>query len=511
MFKKILTMCLIIIAVGRSETVAKYVKEIPLSEIEKNVAEFTQKLDSGDFASDVRITNDYTPHTYGTSICSDLYRGETYCAFGATYSGCPACVIYKTTDGGHNWAFFGGMYTPGGEHIFDNSIAVTENYVCLAYTITTSGNWGTVETYRVPRSGGSGVFTDLPPTPAGRPAVTGIESWVTYGDTVDLVLVYHYSSTAEAIVFFQSPDGGCTWIKEYTFELGTRIKCPSISHCHQWHHIFIVWPLSAGNCDLRLARSTNNGSSWETQTLDLHTMTVNAGLCTDASYGFIYVFATLYYPSSGRVYVSFDNGTSWQIANLTNSYVWYGAERRDATYVSGYLPSDNSVRFQHGTLVNDFTGSWTRINDASAQVCVAHDVCSDINAGALVAWLDDREGGVRKAFCDGYYWQPGIEEGKNQAITSNRRLFLAQNYPNPVSSNTVIEYSLSEETEVDLKIYDINGKQVSILVNRIQKPGNHRVAWDIRNTSEKQLPNGVYFYRLAAGDYTNTKKMVIVR
>uniref|UniRef100_A0A7C4X970 T9SS type A sorting domain-containing protein n=1 Tax=candidate division WOR-3 bacterium TaxID=2052148 RepID=A0A7C4X970_UNCW3 len=54
-------------------------------------------------------------------------------------------------------------------------------------------------------------------------------------------------------------------------------------------------------------------------------------------------------------------------------------------------------------------------------------------------------------------------------------------------------------------------RQVATLVNENQNPGYYQVNRNIRSVSEKQLPNGVYFYRLTAGDWTETKKMVIVR
>jgi hypothetical protein len=125
------------------------------------------------------------------------------------------------------------------------------------------------------------------------------------------------------------------------------------------------------------------------------------------------------------------------------------------------------------------------------------------------------EGGGYTAYIG--YWPPwgslpGIEEsdrssGLKQPIVFN----LHQNYPNPVSHGTVIKYSIANPCKVELILYDITGRQVAVLVNENQKLGYYQVNWDIHNVSEKQLPNGVYFYRFTAGEYTNTKKMVIVR
>ncbi len=85
------------------------------------------------------------------------------------------------------------------------------------------------------------------------------------------------------------------------------------------------------------------------------------------------------------------------------------------------------------------------------------------------------------------------------------------NYPNPFVSRTVIKYSIAKPCKVELKLYDVAGRQVATLVSENQKPGYYQVNWDIRNFSEKELSNGVYFYRLTAGDYMETKKMVIIR
>ncbi|MHA1279233.1 MAG: T9SS type A sorting domain-containing protein [Candidatus Helarchaeota archaeon] len=88
---------------------------------------------------------------------------------------------------------------------------------------------------------------------------------------------------------------------------------------------------------------------------------------------------------------------------------------------------------------------------------------------------------------------------------------LNQNFPNPVSRRTSIKYSIPNFCKVELKLFDVTGRQIAVLVNESQKPGCYQVTWDIHNVPEKRLPNGVYFYRLTAGDYTNTKKLVIVR
>jgi hypothetical protein len=90
---------------------------------------------------------------------------------------------------------------------------------------------------------------------------------------------------------------------------------------------------------------------------------------------------------------------------------------------------------------------------------------------------------------------------------------LEQNYPNPFNPSTVISYKLSTAAHVSLKVYDMLGREVATLVNEFQQPGSYNFQFIpgafLRNNS--QLSSGVYFYTLNAGDYTNTKKMLLMK
>ena len=83
---------------------------------------------------------------------------------------------------------------------------------------------------------------------------------------------------------------------------------------------------------------------------------------------------------------------------------------------------------------------------------------------------------------------------------------LSQNYPNPFNPNTVIKFSLSVAGNVSLKVYDILGKEVTTLVNEKLQPGTYETSF---NGSE--LTSGVYFYKLTAGDYSETKRMILIK
>ena len=97
----------------------------------------------------------------------------------------------------------------------------------------------------------------------------------------------------------------------------------------------------------------------------------------------------------------------------------------------------------------------------------------------------------------------GIND-KEEKIINNYEL--SQNYPNPFNPNTIISYSLPQQCLVGIKVYDILGKEVAILVNEQKKAG----AYDVRFNA-KNLTSGVYFYTIKAGDFVQTKKMILVK
>ncbi|MBI3110298.1 MAG: T9SS type A sorting domain-containing protein [Ignavibacteriales bacterium] len=83
---------------------------------------------------------------------------------------------------------------------------------------------------------------------------------------------------------------------------------------------------------------------------------------------------------------------------------------------------------------------------------------------------------------------------------------LDQNFPNPFNPSTLIRYSVPLTTYVSLKVYTMLGREVAVLVNQETRPGSYQVTWEATG-----LPCGVYFYRLHAGSFVQTKKLVSIR
>ncbi|WP_337866977.1 T9SS type A sorting domain-containing protein [Ignavibacterium sp.] len=83
---------------------------------------------------------------------------------------------------------------------------------------------------------------------------------------------------------------------------------------------------------------------------------------------------------------------------------------------------------------------------------------------------------------------------------------LNQNYPNPFNPSTSIKYQVSSISNVSLKVYDVLGKEVVTLVNQIQPAGNYEVSFNASS-----LTSGIYFYKLQAASFSQTKKMLLLK
>nr|MBN2278701.1 T9SS type A sorting domain-containing protein [candidate division Zixibacteria bacterium] len=88
---------------------------------------------------------------------------------------------------------------------------------------------------------------------------------------------------------------------------------------------------------------------------------------------------------------------------------------------------------------------------------------------------------------------------------------ISQNYPNPFNPQTNIEYSLPTRSQVNIDIYNILGQKVRTLVDKSQPAGEYRIIWDSNDDSGIKVSTGIYFYRFQAGEYVETKKMLLIK
>jgi photosystem II stability/assembly factor-like uncharacterized protein len=230
--------------------------------------------------------------------------------------------------------------------------------------------------------------------------------------------------------------------------------------------------------------STDEGANW-TQT--------SKGL--PAGYQYVYSFAVIgsniFCGTYNRgVYISTNNGTNWTSANsgLPN-YPVYSLATSGTNLFAGsdgggvYLSTDNGA-------------SWTSVSSDLMDLGV-HTLI--INGGNLFAGCDT----------SGIWCRPLSQ--MITAVDDNEsnlpNIFsLSQNYPNPFNPSTVIKYSLPAESFVTIKLYDLLGREIKTLVNEDKTAGSYSYTF---NASD--LSSGIYFYRMEAGNFTQSHKLVLLK
>ena len=110
---------------------------------------------------------------------------------------------------------------------------------------------------------------------------------------------------------------------------------------------------------------------------------------------------------------------------------------------------------------------------------------------------------------------PGMANTEDLNLNNNRvmpdQYILHQSYPNPFNPITTLRYQLPENTFVNIIIYDMLGKEVKTLINQTQDAGYKSVIWNATNNYGKPVSAGIYLYQIQAGEYMQTKKMVLLK
>jgi hypothetical protein len=134
-------------------------------------------------------------------------------------------------------------------------------------------------------------------------------------------------------------------------------------------------------------------------------------------------------------------------------------------------------------------------------------MCTDGNGSVMFSWQD-----MRSIYTTDIYAHkitvPGLvtEVSDNKMIDIPSEFSISQNYPNPLNPSTIIRYSIPKSSQVSLKIFNALGEEIETLINEEKSVGTYELNWNAAN-----LPSGVYFYRLQAGSFIQTRKMILLK
>ena len=169
-----------------------------------------------------------------------------------------------------------------------------------------------------------------------------------------------------------------------------------------------------------------------------------------------------------------------------------GGDRNHCLLTYGYRMQCWDIRFAIDSL-------------ASPQIVTVDTAYDPINGVIMFGLIGGIEE-LQPVFVPGaiYYGIPADIRNDGEIIPSD--VTVLRNYPNPFNATTTIEFTLSEEKEVRLSVYNILGQKTAVLFEGQKEAGEHKVTWDAGD-----LPSGVYFARLEAQSYSKNVKMVLLK
>jgi photosystem II stability/assembly factor-like uncharacterized protein len=186
-----------------------------------------------------------------------------------------------------------------------------------------------------------------------------------------------------------------------------------------------------------------------------------------------------------------DGGLTWEYSGTPN-----GSSLREIQMMNSqqgwFVGSVNLPPYVAGT--TDGGATWEQQDQVPANF--GFESISMVDE--FLGWVVGADGALYMTTNGGVTWVAPVE------IPSTARI--EQNYPNPFNAQTRISYAVGSLQSVVLNVYDVLGREIATLVNEPQHAGSHSFTWDAAG-----LPSGVYYYRLHAGSYVETRKLVLLR
>ncbi|MBT5420876.1 MAG: T9SS type A sorting domain-containing protein [Candidatus Cloacimonetes bacterium] len=133
-------------------------------------------------------------------------------------------------------------------------------------------------------------------------------------------------------------------------------------------------------------------------------------------------------------------------------------------------------------------------------------------AGPCVAPGNLTNSALRYAAIDLEFQEGNLYLSTNGSTVVPKVELLAQNYPNPFNPETTIAFDMVEDGNVSIEVFNVRGQKVKTLINEHMTSGeNYTVVWEGTNDSNQKVSSGIYFYKMKAGNYSSTKKMILMK
>ena len=426
--------------------------------------------------------------SYSDPICfGDDNHGNIFVSDGGSFKG----GLMRSLDVGLTWSPLDSGFCargcnaltlmPGGKislitsngtfHLSDSTNGWSPGGVVGSFLVSKTGNYF-ISDGGVQKSTDGGISWQTVFVPGGEFSSTDELSQLSNGYFLVGGLFYDGVHGDDAAVVWRSTDGGVNWSEVYWHQnAGTVYSINSLPN-----NIVLACDGSLG-----IVRSTDFGTTWHTADSGLPA-NVNCKIIRCNS-GYVYA------GTANGIFRSTDDGLSWNSTNngLTSTDIRSIVFNSVGTVYTG---TTNGVyrSTDHGL-------DWSLWNGGLIDPDVLSLLCDSLD----YLYAGTRAAGVFRSV------GPTTSVNNDRGGFPNRHALL-QNYPNPFNPTTQISYTLPKESDVTLKVFDVLGREVTTLVNGKNQPGEHFVSWNALN-----VPSGVYFYRIVAGDFVQTKKMVLVK
>jgi photosystem II stability/assembly factor-like uncharacterized protein len=238
----------------------------------------------------------------------------------------------------------------------------------------------------------------------------------------------------------------------------------------------------------RIFRSTDKGYNWEVFNMPYQGYPAGWIAFSSSSYG-----VAISNPNSW-VSRTTDGGETWAIIDTISNFTPW-AVRNAPGYLNYFLTVGEDAAGMNGKsyYTNNSGNFWAALSAPSQSILL------DVSVTLDSAWAVGNNGIILKSDI--------ITEVEEEYLSSVPTGYaLSQNYPNPFNPSTKIRYYIPQVSNVVIKVFDILGNEIETLVNEEKQTGTYELTWKTEN-----LPSSVYFYRLQAGDFIQTRKMILMK
>lgn len=314
------------------------------------------------------------------------------------------------------------------------------------------------------------------------------------------------------IYFKRSTNAGVNWSSEMRLTNDTVVS-NDVSVASFGQNIHLAWVSGMGNSEIYYRNSTNGGVNWSTEQRLTNDPAISFYPCIAVSGQNVNLFWSDLRDGNSEIYFkrSTDGGALWstdsRLTNATNNSISPNAVVFGL--LMGVVWSDfrlNSYKVYYKVTTNGgLNWSADLLLSPMANTGYANNPCIDISdSSAHVIWEDTRDGNPEIYYKKNIFSFPvGVTPVNNGTPSSYS---LSQNYPNPFNPVTNINFSIRKTGLVKLTVYDAAGRETAALFNGELSAGTYSYDFDA-----SQLTSGIYFYRLEANEFTQTKKMVLIK